>query len=636
MSESSPSPPPPPSRVSTSACKTRPRRRARAGGVALTLCSLFVKERLVCTFTVDRGVRLGSLRPAGVDGERSRSAMVWKRQLVTQEVEEDAWGIDSSDSLLFKNRDEDDSSFPVLQAADGHLQVLNRTALSLKVEAELLRNYDETVPGPGIDGTVRPLTINLDLLSYHARQAILKGDRDEGIRLYKRCIELDPRDGRGWMGLARDAQKGALYRKARALFETGLSHSPDNPFLLQAYGVLEEKEGNKARALELYMVATRVCPNHAASWVALGRLYQQSGRYAKAKECFSMATKADPQSYYALQVWGMLEVELGDYDAARKRFTQCVRVNPRNAAVYQAWGVLEAREGNLELAAQLFERGYASDKRNTFVLQAWALMEWRRGRSEVANQLFEKALATRPKDAAVWQAYGLMKKTDGDVATARKLLQEATRANPRHSPSWQALGMLEAELGRPEVAREIFQQGIWACPRGEHTVRILQSWAILEAGQGRYEESRKMFKNALTLDPRSVPVIVAWALMEASQFNGKRARSLFEVALKLQQGRRGGNQNLWIAYEAMERRLGEGERADAVRERSELQPLDSQASLANARAAAGEVLEKFVDGARAGSLAELEMEYNNAFGYLKWTPDYMDFCASPVPVRYST
>lgn len=66
----------------------------------------------------------------------------------------------------------------------------NKTELSQKVEAELFGEYDVMVPGPAAsltavgagkteaDGGVqertgRPLIINLDLLSYHARQKAL-------------------------------------------------------------------------------------------------------------------------------------------------------------------------------------------------------------------------------------------------------------------------------------------------------------------------------------------------------------------------------------------------------------------------------------------------------------------------------
>ena len=68
----------------------------------------------------------------------------------------------------------------------------NKTELSAKVEAELFVEYDAMVPGPaassssagnngimggdgtGLERTGRPLKINLDLLSYQAKQKNIK------------------------------------------------------------------------------------------------------------------------------------------------------------------------------------------------------------------------------------------------------------------------------------------------------------------------------------------------------------------------------------------------------------------------------------------------------------------------------
>ncbi|CAM9337480.1 unnamed protein product, partial [Phaeothamnion confervicola] len=407
----------------------------------------------------------------------------------------------------------------------GHgVLLVNRTALSLKVEAELLGYYDELVPGPGPGArAARPLRINVDLLSYQqARQAVQRGEVAEGVALYKRCVELDPRDGRGWLGLAQHEARRRDYAKARALYETGLRNSPDNPYLLQAsagglgdaYGVMEERLGNQRRAQELYVLATKVDPTHAASWVALGLLRQRRRSPDEARRCFARATEADPGSYYAWLAWGVLERSLGDTAAARERFRRSARANPRNAAVYQAWGVMEADLGEYAAAEALFRRGFQESGRNTYVLQAWAVMEARRGQSQRAIELFEQAIALRPNDGAAYQAYALLVKGLGDVEGARKLFRRAAERSPRHAPTWQAWGLMEAGLGRTAAAREIFQQGVWACPRDKNVVRILQAWGMLEDAAGHLDDARKCFRFALEADQFCVPAMVAWALME--------------------------------------------------------------------------------------------------------------------------
>ncbi|CAN0326508.1 unnamed protein product, partial [Hapterophycus canaliculatus] len=117
--------------------------------------------------------------------------------------------------------------------------------------------------------------------------------------MYRSCVELDPRDGRGWLGLARQMQKIHKYDKAQRLFEAGLENCVDNPFLLQAFAVMEEQRGNQAKALTLLNRSVRKHPDHTASWVALGLLNERNRRIEEARACFRTATEGAPRNHYA-------------------------------------------------------------------------------------------------------------------------------------------------------------------------------------------------------------------------------------------------------------------------------------------------------------------------------------------------
>lgn len=84
----------------------------------------------------------------------------------------------------------------------------NKTELSAKVEAELFVEYDAMVPGPaapssagnngmmaaggdgtGVERTGRPLKINLDLLSYQAKQKNIQASSKEGCYILL-CVRV--------------------------------------------------------------------------------------------------------------------------------------------------------------------------------------------------------------------------------------------------------------------------------------------------------------------------------------------------------------------------------------------------------------------------------------------------------------
>jgi len=434
---------------------------------------------------------------------------------------------------------------------------VNATELSSKVYGALMVDYDEIIPGPDPQlKPVRPLRINLDLLTYHARRAVLAGNMTEGINLYRKCTVMDPRDGRAWLALGRIESRRNRFDLAEKIFLRGLKYCPRNPYILQAYGVMEETRGNKVKALELFSKATLFDKKHAASWVAKAKLLQSFGKIEEARSALQTAHRVDPNNYYALQVLAVLEREEGNLELARELFQKCAKVNPNNAAVYQSWGLLESQLGNIDKARELFQKGLQENPQSIYTLQAWAVLEANVGKNSEALRLLRKAMSLRPKEASVIQTYAILLKKQGQTSEARQAFKEATQADPQHAPSWQAWGIMEAELGCTKKAREIFQQGIWGCTVGKNVVRIWQAWAILEADEGNLEVSRQYFQYAVKKAPQTAqgltPVLLAWSLIEERAGKLERAQQLLSLCLSYPNA----SPMLRQLYDSMETRQG--------------------------------------------------------------------------------
>ena len=450
--------------------------------------------------------------------------------------------------------------------------------------------YDTSLMG---DGAIQfregvrlgnPLSINADRLNYLAKKEIKHGRVEEAKELYEEAIEIDPRDGRAYLGLSRCAQRRRDFKLARKCLQAGVANAvsirhdgtPDrgaNPFLLQALGCLEEKMGDLSRAEALYIEAAKSRPFHAAAWVSLAQLRTrklgQSARSGRA--CYQTAEQelkraGLPCSAYVYTAWASLEHrKAGDTRRARQLFKSALEVDPKCSAAWQQLGVLETECQNWDEAQKCFETVLKFDQRNSRVLQAYALMEIKRPEpnSRKAIGLFERALSVNPRDAGVLQAYALYVTELGDLEAARNLLRRATTVNKRYAPVWQAWGVLETRYGDPEEARIVFQQGIWNCAQltgsqsgGHHCRRLWQAWGVLEAQQKNYAEARRCFSRALDADSRNVPAITAWVLMEEELGNESDARAIFERTLGRFAPGSEEKMSLWRTYELMEKRLG--------------------------------------------------------------------------------
>ncbi|GKY99387.1 hypothetical protein MPSEU_000893400 [Mayamaea pseudoterrestris] len=438
-----------------------------------------------------------------------------------------------------------------------------------------------------------PLKINADRLNYLAKKDFRHGRIEEAQELYEQAMQLDPRDGRAYLGLSRCAQRRRDFKLARSYLKAGIARaftpsSKDrgaNPFLLQALGCLEERMGNLGQAEALYIATVRSRPSHAAGWVSLAQLRTRklgqgvnAGRVCYQEAEHELMKAGLPPSAYVYTAWATLECnKAGDARKARELFKSALKADPTCSAALLQLGVMESSAENWKDAEECFEKVLKFDQRNSRVLQAYAIMETKRpgGKSRKAIDLFERALDANPRDAGVLQAYALYVAELGDMDAARKLLRRGTKVNKRHSPVWQAWGVLETKHGLAEDARRVFQQGIWACAQlngdnsgGYHCARLWQAWGILEAREEDYAAARRCFSRALDADSRNVPAITAWASMEADLGNIRDARSIFERALPKFAPGSDDKISLWRNYELMEQRQANVDAAQQVYQRA--------------------------------------------------------------------
>ena len=310
------------------------------------------------------------------------------------------------------------------------------------------KNYDTSLMG---DGAVQfregvrlgnPLRVNADRLNYLAKKELRRDRVEEAQELYEQAIQIDPSDGRAYLGLSRCAGRRRDFKLSREVLRAGIASSvscstngiPDrgaNPFLLQALGCLEEKSGHLAEAEALFIAAAKSRPSHAAAWVALAQLRTRKFRQGAAagRVCFQTAERelekaGMPPSSHVYTAWASLEYKkAGELRRARTLYRKALEIDPKCSAAWLQLGVMEADNENWQQAEDCFEKVLKFDQRNSRVLQAYAIMETKRPspNSRKAIGLFERALKANPRDAGVLQPYALFVGSLGDMDAARDL-----------------------------------------------------------------------------------------------------------------------------------------------------------------------------------------------------------------------
>jgi len=108
-----------------------------------------------------------------------------------------------------------------------------RSTLSYRVRDALLDAMEQPYTIWSEPGSDRPLRANLDLLVFRGRTLARQGDQKGALATYRRCVAIDPRDGRGWLALARLSERDGRVDEAIDLLKRGLKHEPANAHVLQ-------------------------------------------------------------------------------------------------------------------------------------------------------------------------------------------------------------------------------------------------------------------------------------------------------------------------------------------------------------------------------------------------------------------
>jgi tetratricopeptide (TPR) repeat protein len=340
----------------------------------------------------------------------------------------------------------------------------------------------------------KALAINIDRLCYFAKKDFSHGRLEEAQEFYMKARNMDPTDGRPYLGLSRIAQRRGDYEAARSLLKEGVARSsggfvvvkgpvggggrpvdkgskngnrrgnsrdnknnvdfegedespigtiPDvgpNPFLLQALGTLEQQMGQLAAAEELYLQAIRSRPSHAAAWVSLAQLRTRELRQGASagRACYQSA----------------------------ERELQRIGAKP-NSFVYTAWASMEYKKGSreddtkcIQKARELYRKALNVDPHCSAAYLQLGVMESECGNFDEAKMCFEKVLKFDQRNSRVLQAYAVMEsrrapKDEVDSRRVLDLFERALKANPRDAGVYQAYALYVAELGDIDSARKL-------------------------------------------------------------------------------------------------------------------------------------------------------------------------------------
>jgi Flp pilus assembly protein TadD len=153
------------------------------------------------------------------------------------------------------------------------------------------------------------------------------------------------------------------------------------------------------------------------------------------------------------------------------------------------------QDADLQNAIQLFEKARATDPANAKVAsRRLAALYDKAGEFAKSAAEYEALLKAHPKDADLLNDLGYSHYCRGDWAAAEANLTKAVQIDPNHKKAWVNLGMARTQQGKWDDGFQAFCQAVR--PADAHC-----NVAFLLASQGKTDDAKAQYRQALALDP---------------------------------------------------------------------------------------------------------------------------------------
>lgn len=239
-----------------------------------------------------------------------------------------------------------------------------------------------------------------------AIDAQLRGDYDEGVRLYNEVLGSTPEEKNPnfYLGLAQlYFSKGEL-EKAKRIYNQILRWDPHLAVAHYKLGLVHfQQEMVDSTVLEL-QEAIRLSPDMAGAHLLLAQIYSFQGRIDEAESSIRKAIDAEPENPSIRNLLGYHYLRRRDYDQAIAEFKQSVALAPNDPNSHDSLAEGYFQKGDFARAEKEYLQALklSPDWANSYYMLG--LIYERNGQAQKAIQHLEKFIRLSPEDLRTMDA----------------------------------------------------------------------------------------------------------------------------------------------------------------------------------------------------------------------------------------
>jgi predicted O-linked N-acetylglucosamine transferase (SPINDLY family) len=364
-----------------------------------------------------------------------------------------------------------------------------------------------------------------------ARRIHARGELNGALRLYTDLRKESPNDPKLLQayGIAL-AQSGRL-AEAQTHLLRALEISPRDPDILYDVGALRDAQGRTSEALAMIYRVVEVAPERVDAWSAIGMYQRDQANFGKSAEAYLRAYRLAPDRLdLALSASEVMEPEAGV-----ELLIECLQSHPGEESLLLPLAELLMRSGQLA-EAEATLRTLRTQRPQSGLLSRHLAAVYARMRRypEAAAALYE-AIARDPNDAESWHLMASVRDAVGDSDGAWTAAERAVSLKPTGLVLIGLRARLQQHAGRIEQA----QEGLKHLPsqiKKTSDVRLLKGMLlppIVESNE-QIDELRQRWMNAMA-DVEANPTFIPepWETIAITGYflgyHGREDRALMEA-----------------------------------------------------------------------------------------------------------
>src|SRR6266478_3439632 len=196
------------------------------------------------------------------------------------------------------------------------LAPLNTDIIFLLARVSMSQNYFEDAI-PLLESGLKIAPQRVDLHAALGESYFMSGKAERAIEEFKTLIQLDP-SARSYAFMGLSYRHLGRFDEARKYFQEGLKKDPRNASCLFNVGYIEERQGNHARAEELFQQALRSNPDFSEALLELANLRIANKGLQEAADLLRRYVKVSRNAAAGYYKLAMVERSLHQVEAAQR------------------------------------------------------------------------------------------------------------------------------------------------------------------------------------------------------------------------------------------------------------------------------------------------------------------------------